>query len=56
MVDRAYLDFSKGFDLVCHEILMEKLVALGIESCSIIWVKGFLQGRLMSVTASGKLS
>ena len=56
VVDIAYLDFSKAFDLVCHEVLLEKLVALGFDSCLISWVRGFLQGRLMSVSVGGKLS
>ena len=44
MVNTAYLDFYKAFDLVCHEILLGKLVVLG-----------FIQGRLMRVSAAGKL-
>ena len=46
MVDIAHLDYSKAFDLVCHEILFKKLVALGFYSCSISLVRGFPQGHL----------
>ena len=56
MVDTAYLDFSKVFYLVCHEILLEKLISLGFNSCLISSVKRFLQGHLMSVSVAGKLS
>jgi len=56
VVDIACLDVSKAFDLVCHEVLLGKLVALGFDSCLISWVRGFLQGRFMSVSVAGKLS
>ena len=56
MVGIAYLDFSKAFDLVCHEVLLEKSVALGFDSCLRSWVRGFLQCRYMSVSVAGKLS
>ena len=34
---------------------MEKLVALGFDSCLISWVRGFLQGRHMCISDAGKL-
>ena len=48
MVDMVYLDFSKGFNLVSHRILLEKLSLLGFDNCIIDWVEGFLVGRYMS--------
>ena len=48
--------FLKAFDLVCHEVLLEKLVALRFECCLISWVREFLQGRFMSVSVARKLS
>ena len=56
MVDKACLNFSKAFDLVCHEILLENLVALGIDSCLMRWAREFSQGRHMNVSVAGKLS
>ena len=46
----AHLDFFKAFDRVCHEILLEKLVALGLNSCLFSWVRGFMQGCLKAET------
>ena len=56
MVVVAYLDFTKALELVCHDAQLEKLVALGFESCLISLVRGFLQGRFMSVSVAGMLS
>ena len=55
-LDIAFLNFSKTFDLVCHKVLLEKLVALRFDSCLISWVRGFLQGSLMSISNAEKLS
>ena len=38
-VDVVYLDFSKAFDTVLHNILMEKLAAHGLDGCTLRWVK-----------------
>ena len=38
-VDVVYLDFSKGFDTVPHNILVEKLDAHGLDLCMLHWVK-----------------
>ena len=49
------MDFSKTFDLVSNEILLEMLSALGFDGCLKSCEKGLLQGRLMSVSVAGKL-
>ncbi|GAB0178848.1 mitochondrial enolase superfamily member 1 [Grus japonensis] len=36
-VDVIYLDFSKAFDTVSHSILLEKLVAHGLDGCTLCW-------------------
>ncbi|GAB0199184.1 mitochondrial enolase superfamily member 1 [Grus japonensis] len=36
-VDVIYLDFSKAFDMVSHSILLEKLVAHGLDRCTLYW-------------------
>ncbi|GAB0184593.1 hypothetical protein GRJ2_000924600 [Grus japonensis] len=43
-VDVIYLDFNKAFDIVSHSILLEKLVAHGLDRCTLRWVKK-LAGR-----------
>ncbi|GAB0180808.1 mitochondrial enolase superfamily member 1 [Grus japonensis] len=53
-VDVIYLDFSKAFDMVSHSILLEKLVAHGLDGCTLRWVKK-LAGR-PSPENSGKQS
>ena len=43
-VDVIYLDFSRAFDTVSHNILLEKLVAHGLDRCTLCWVKNWLDG------------
>ena len=38
-VDVVYLDFSKAFDTVPHNILAEKLAVHGLDGCTLRWVK-----------------
>ena len=40
-----FLDFSKAFDTVNHEILFEKLEYLGIRGIPLMWCKTFLSDR-----------
>ncbi|KAJ7416493.1 RNA-directed DNA polymerase from mobile element jockey-like protein [Willisornis vidua] len=43
-VDVVYLDFSKAFDIVSHNIMLEKLSAHGLDQCTLCWVKSWLEG------------
>jgi len=43
-VDVVYLDFSKAFDTVSHSILLEKLIAHGLDGLTLSWVKNCLDG------------
>ncbi|GAB0182372.1 mitochondrial enolase superfamily member 1 [Grus japonensis] len=52
-VDVIYLDFSKAFDAVSHSILLEKLVALGLDRCTLHWVKIWLEGRAQRPVVNG---
>ncbi|GAB0205210.1 mitochondrial enolase superfamily member 1 [Grus japonensis] len=52
-VDVIYLDFSKAFDTVSHSILLEKLVAHGLDRCTLRWVKNWLEGRAQRVVVNG---
>jgi len=44
-VDVVYLDFSKAFDTVSHNILLEKLRKYGLDEWSVRWIENWLNGR-----------
>ena len=52
-VDVVYLDFSKAFDTVPHNILMEKLAAHGLDGCTLHWVKHWLDGQAQRIMVNG---
>ena len=52
-VDVVYLDFSKAFDTVPHNILMEKLAAYVLDRHMLCWVKHWLDGWAQSVVVNG---
>ena len=49
----VYLEFSKAFDPVPHSILLEKLVARGLDGCILCWIKNWLDGRAQRVVVNG---
>jgi len=51
--DVVYLEFSKAFDPVPHSILLEKLVARGLDGCILCWIKNWLDGRAQRVVVNG---
>jgi len=51
-VNIVYLDFSKIFDAVSHNILAGKLRKCGIEAWTVRWVENWLTGRAQRVVIS----
>ena len=52
-VDVVYLDFSKAFDSVSHDILITKLRKCGIDEWTVRWVENWLTGRARRVITGG---
>ena len=50
------LDLQKAFDTVQHDILLQKLRALGFDSASVQWIRSYLENRLQMVDINGTLS
>ena len=53
VVDVVFLDFSKAFDVVCHQILLEKLRHLSFCPRIVNWIGDFLTERSMYVSVAG---
>ncbi|GAB0188847.1 mitochondrial enolase superfamily member 1 [Grus japonensis] len=51
-VDVVYLDFSKAFDTVSHNILVSKLRKYGLDEWSVRWIENWLNGRAQRVVIS----
>lgn len=44
--DMIYLDFSKAFDRVCHDILINKLIhRFGLHDNLVVLIRSYLVGR-----------
>lgn len=54
--DAIFLDFSKAFDVVPHQNLITKLLAIGIEQKVVAWIASYLSNRRQCVTINGCLS
>lgn len=47
--DVVYTDFSKAFDKVNHELLIEKLYLIGFSEALLHWIESYLKGRKQCV-------
>ena len=41
-----FADYSKGFDLIDHSILLRELVCFDIDTVLINWIRAFLTGEV----------
>ena len=55
-VDVAYLDFSKAFNSVPHQRLLQKLASYGFGGKLLSWLTGFLSDRYQKVILNGSSS
>ena len=51
-----FLDLRKAFDVIPHEILLQKLSLFGIKGTELQWFKDYITERRQCVTVAGKLS
>ena len=51
-----FLDLSKAFDLVDHQILLNKLYAIGLRGSIHGWMKSYLSDCMQRVTIDGASS
>jgi ribonuclease P/MRP protein subunit RPP40 len=51
-----FIDYSRAFDTINHEILIRKLLTFAIPHSVIKWIVNFLSGRTQAVISNGKLS
>ena len=54
--DVVTIDFRKAFDVIPHDILVHKLIAVGVCEQSVRWIASFLSSRKQCVCLNGKYS
>ena len=55
-MDTVFLDFSKAFDKVDHDLLLKKVIKHGIKGKIGMWLREFLINRKFTVIANGTVS
>ena len=56
LVTVLYIDFSKAFDLVSHDKLLNRLAAYGITGTLLKWLQNFLSNRTHCTRVGSSLS
>ena len=56
IVGAVLLDFSAGFDIIDHSLLLEKRMCYGFTPPAILWIKSYLSNRTQRVFFNGSLS
>jgi hypothetical protein len=51
-----FIDYSRAFDTINHELLIRKLITFGLHANVVKWIANFLTGRTRAVSSDGKLS
>ena len=52
----VFLDLSKAFDTIDHDIMLKKLISLGFSDSAVLWFKVYLTNRSQSVCLNGVVS
>ena len=52
----VFSDFSKAFDKIDHNVLVNKLLSMGVRPCLVSWIISFLEHRAQCVKYSGSMS
>ena len=52
----VFIDLTKAFDTIDHEIILRKMSYLGVDQATIKWFSSYLSGRTQRCSVNGKLS
>jgi hypothetical protein len=54
-MDSVYTDFSKAFDRVRHQLLLDEM-SVGIEPARCLWLRSYLTGRIQIIIIGDAVS
>ena len=52
----VFIDLTKAYDTIDHEIIFRKISHLGVDQAAIKWFSSYLSGRTQTFNVSDKLS